>query len=282
MVRKIKIDRFKTQVRAFTERSLRETIRNKMVIFWCFGFPLFWYILTFFLFIKPHTPTKYLDLAKATNAISFGIFGALDVSMVGFSIDMADDLVNKRYRLYRALPVSPLADFFGRFFGGFIFSLGSFSFIMIAGYIHGAKIALRGWAAIPIVFVSLLFLCLFCVGVGLIIARGANDPRYANGISLTIMMILFFITGYNGITPNMFPGKTWLINYIPNSLATRLITYYLLDVNSFEGSPLTNRGEIAMPHGPLFLLLFFAYAIVLLIIATLIMDESFYKGEAGE
>lgn len=291
-----KLKPFATQAWSFMVRTLREAFRNKMTIFWDFAWPLFWYFLTFFLFIKPSIggnmtgKAKWIAIggAKITNAVSYGIFGALTIVLMGFSIIFAADIIEKRYRLYRALPVSPYADFLGRFLGGFLLTIASFTLTVGIGILHvrigkyGGEIEfLRGILAIPVILTSLLLLGLVCVGIALLIASVTNDPRHASGTSLTVLMILFFITGYNGIQPAMFPAEKWLINYIPTSLATRLILYYVYNLDPGKFSE-TGLAPPTMPHEPYFLLLLALYAVIFLGISLLLMEKRFYKGEVGE
>lgn len=291
-----KLRLFLTQTWTFIVRVLRETFRNKMALFWEFAWPLFWYFLTYFLFIKPGIQGDYsgkgkwlaLAGAKVTNAVSYGIFGALTIVLMGFSMMFAADIAEKRYRLYRALPVSPYADFLGRFLGGFVLTIVSLTLTIGVGFLHvrmgkyGEELEfLRGIIAIPIILTSLFLLGIICVGIALLIASVSTDPNYANGISLTILMLLFFITGYNGIQPAFFPGEEWLINYIPTSLATRMILYYVINTSGgyFERAGLAPP---VMPHESYFLLLLVVYALIFLGISLFLMERRFYKGEAGE
>ncbi|TXT67607.1 MAG: conserved membrane protein of unknown function [Promethearchaeota archaeon] len=270
-------NQFFKQVWAFADRSLREIIRNKMVLFWLFLWPILWFFLSVFLFIAPNTPPGIgLQIAIGTNAISMGIFASLTATMVGFSVDFAEDINLKRYRLYRSYPINPLADFLGRFLSGFIFGCISFSVIIIISFIMGARIMFNPILTIPIVILSLLLLSFLGMGVGLIIANISNDPNYAVGFSLVVLMLLFFITGYNGTVATMFPGPKWMLNFFPNSLATRLIALALIDFTDygFDNPPLSPP---TMPTNPLYIIVLLIYGIIFLLIGWFLMYKFQYQ-----
>lgn len=270
-------NQFLKQIWAFSDRSLREIIRNKMVLFWLFIWPILWFFLSVFLFIAPNTPGgEALGIAIGTNAISMGIFAVLTATMVGFSVDFAEDINLKRYRLYRSYPINPLADFLGRFLSGFIFGCISFGIIILIAFIMRGRIMFNPLLTLPITFLSLLLLSFLGMGVGLIIANSSNDPNYAVGFSLVILMLLFFLTGYNGTVPRMFPGPKSMLNFFPNSLATRLITLVLIDFSgvSFENSQLSPP---TMPTNPFYIFVLLIYGALFLFIGWLLMYKLQYK-----
>jgi ABC-2 type transport system permease protein len=267
---------FFNQIWAFADRSFREIVRNKMVLFWLFVWPLFWFFLSVFLFIAPYTPGgEALGVAIGINAISMGIFAVLTSTMVGFSIDFAEDINLKRYRLYRSYPIHPLADFLGRFFTGFIFGCLSFGIIIIIAYIIGARIMITLFS-IPVIVLSLLLLSFIGMGVGLIIANLSNNPSYAVGFSLVILMLLFFITGYNGTLTSMFPGPKWMLNIIPNSLATRIITLCLINFSGFRYED-ANVSPPSMPGSPLYIIILLVYGILFLLVGYILMRKYQYQ-----
>ncbi len=268
---------FFRQVWAFVIRSFREIIRNKMVLFWLFVWPLFWFFLSVFLFIAPYTPGgEAFGVAIGITAVSMGIFAVLTSTLVGFSIDFAEDINLKRYRLYRSYPINPLADFLGRFFTGFIFGCLSFGIIIIIAYFIGGRIMIHPLFSIPVILLSLLLLSFIGMGIGLIIANLTNNPNYAVGFSLVILMLLFFITGYNGTLTSMFPGPKWMLNIIPNSLATRIITLCLINFSGFRYED-ANVSPPDMPANPWFLIILLIYGILFLLVGYLLIRKYQYQ-----
>lgn len=268
---------FLRQVRAFTMRSLRELFRSKVALFWAIGWPIFWYALTMLLFL-PELDGEALAAAKASNAINFGMFGAFTVAVVIFSENISADLREKRYRKLRSMPISPFADLSGRFLAGYVMGLVSFLVLVGVGYAHGGSFAIEAVHSVPTVLVALFLFSVvgmaMAVGVVSVVDRG----EYVTAISTTAVLVLFFVTGFNGIQPATVPeGSRWVVNVLPNSLATRLSVHHLMDVGSDAG--LSPPG---LPAEPEYLLLLVGWAAGLVVVSALVMRGRVYAGEAGE
>lgn len=273
------------QVKSFAVRGIKELFRDKTALFWSIGWPIGWYFLTMALFIEvpEQVPAEQVDTVlasiKASNAISFGIFGAFTVSLVTFANNFTDDLEEKRYRKLRSLPISPSADLTGRFLAGTLLGLVSFCSVLVAGLLDGASFSPRSPISIPVTVLALLLFCLISMSVGVVLATVIQKGEYLTAISNTVLMILFFITGFNGTSPRMLPeGNRWIINVLPNSLATRMQMYYMTDF-SVEDTGLTPP---AVPNGAEHFALLVGSAVVLLLCSALVMRRTIYNGEGGE
>lgn len=113
------------------------------------------------------------------------------------------------------------------------------------------------------------------MSIALLISSFLENPRYSNSIALTLLMILFFITGYNGIQPSFFPaGNKVIINLLPNSLVGRLEIYHLIDID-FGKAGLTPP---VIPSQPKYLILLFGYFVFFIILALVFMKVQVYEG----
>jgi ABC-2 type transport system permease protein len=246
--------------------------------------PVFWYFLTMFVFI-PDEPAgvpesdipAVMASIKATNAISFGLFGAFTVSLVVFAQTFTDDLDSKRYRKLRSLPISPSADLAGRFTAGFALALLSFWSVIAVGSLHGASFAIRSALSIPIVIASLLLFCIIGMSVAVVLSTLIPKGEYLTAITNTVLLVLFFATGYNGVAPGDAPIRD-VLNYVPNALATRLQVYHLTDFDPELGGVVPPE----LPAAPRYLALLGLSALVFWGIALLTMRRSIYAGEGGE
>lgn len=266
-----------TQVRAFARRSLREQFWSRVALFWALGWPVLWYILTTRIFLAG-VPASGLGVAKTTVAVTVGLFGALTVSLVGFAQNLSTDLTEKRYRKLRSLPISPSADLFGRFLGGFALAAVSFVLVLLVGLIDGASYTLRP-LSVPVVAFSLVLFCVIGMAVATFIASIIDQGEYIVAITNVVLILAYFLTGFNGVTPQLLPASTrGMVNYVPNALAARLQVAFLV-------SPAEAHTAItppALPTDPRYLGLLVVYALVLAGLAAVVMHRHVYAGDAGE
>ncbi len=263
------------QMWAFIERSLREMRRSLAVLFWSMGFPSGFYLLTITVFLsQDQIPPGMLPTVKATIAIGYGMFGATIVCLSAFSQHLVTDLEEKRYAQFRSLPIRPSADLVGRLVAGELFGLLAFGVVLAVSIASGAQFTLRGFATIPIILVALVLANLFWLILALGIATLVRDARYANIISISVAMVGYFLTGYNGTSPSLFAGNPKLLNILPNTLAARIALYQLLDISNWKGGELAPP---AMPSDPTYLLLLAGYGIVMLAIGLVVVNRVLYQ-----
>ncbi|MFC6951308.1 ABC transporter permease [Halorubellus litoreus] len=274
------------QTKSFARRSLRELARSKVALFWAILWPVFWYFLTMVLFISEPQGVPEAELAavmadtKATNAISFGLFGAFTVTLVSFAQNFTADLEEKRYRKLRSLPVYPSADLTGRFLAGFVLALASFWSVIAVGYVDGASFDLHSVLSVPVVLASLLLFCIVGMSTAVVLSAVVTKGEYLTVITNTTLLVLFFSTGFNGVQPAMSPLADY-VNLVPNSLAARLQVYHLTDVH---GSAAASAGVTPpeLPADPVYLVVLLGFAVALWGVAVLTMRRAVYGGDAGE
>lgn len=268
------------QIRAFTWRYIRQLTRNKASIIFLVGWPTFWYILVSHLFFKPDAASAaVLADAKATYAVAFGGFGAFTVALNGFVGSFTSDLSSKRYRKFRSLPIHPHADLIGRFLAGFVLAQISYAFVLFVGFVDGASFTLRGPFSLPIVLLSLFVFCIVGIVVALVISATVPKPEYATTVAMAVLFVTFFVTGFNGANAAFFPGPTWILNYLPNTLTTRVQLHHLVADGSvtFQGLHASR-----LPSGSEFVLLLVGYAVSFLALGGWILKSLVYRRERGE
>ena len=261
------------QVKAFASRTLRELFHNRSAMFWGLGAPVFYYVL-----FGVVAGQAVAGRERAALAVSFAIFGIFGVALTTFATNLTADLKRKRYRKLRSLPVAPSADLLGRALGAFVLAIASFLVVLGAGLLTGASFALRSPFSVPVVVISLALFCLVGIAVAVLIASVLNEGEYVLGVTNLLLFGLFFLTGYNGISPSIVPESlTVLINYAPNSLATRLVLYHLTPVGS--NGPFSPP---ALPTDPVYLVVLAGYAVAIAAVASVVMHRYIYAGDGGE
>ena len=262
------------QTRAFAVSTLRELFRNRATVFWSVTFPAGFYLLTITLFVDTSTiPAGQVGLVKAVTAIGYGMFGALLVCLNAFSGRLIDDLDDGRYGQFRALPIAPTADLLGRMLAGALFVVVSFAVVIGVSVLTGAEYALRTpWS--PLV-VGVAFLAFAAIGmvVAVFLAIAVPDAKYANIIAMSVVMLSYFLTGYNGTLSGMFAADPALLNLLPNTLGTRIVAYHLLDASTWAGSSLAPP---AAPAGVGHLALLAGYAALALLAGGVGMSRLVY------
>lgn len=267
------------QARAFTERYYRQLTRNKGSMLFLVGWPALWYFLFSRLFLNGGAlDESMLSVVKASYAISFGMFGAFTVALNGFTTSFLGDIESKRYRKFRSLPIYPAADLAGRFASGFVLCCISYLSLLVIGYLDGAAFSIRGPLSIPVVVLSLFAFCAIGIIGALCLSTLVDSPQMATTVAMILLLLAFFVTGLNGIQANVFPGPTWVLNYLPNTLVTRIQLYHFVDVD--QG--ISNFDVGALPTSPTFLGLLVVYTVGLAGLGTLIMHKFVYGGSVGE
>lgn len=273
------------QTKAFALRNLRATLRTKATLIWGFGFPAFWYVLTSLLFLPSAGSiggTARLASVKGATAVALGLFGVLTVTLVTFVGGLTKDVERKRYRKLRSLPVAPSADFAGRFLAGLAVAAVSYAIVLVVGYLDGAAYALREPASILVVAGSLVLFSLVGVSVAVLVVWATSDTEVVVGIANAILLVTYFLTGYNGMSPGLLPERTrWIVNLAPNALAARLQVWHLTDTPASTDAP-GGIASVALPVGVEYVALLGAWALVLGVAATLVMRRGIYAGEGGE
>lgn len=265
------------QAGAFAERFVRELSRSWIGLFWTFGFPVMWYLLTVHLGLTPgpgDRPGSY----RAMLGISFGVFGAFTVTLVGFSGDLSGDIAAKRYRKFRSLPLRPSADLAGRFLAGLVLGLTAAMAMGIVAAIDGAMFAIPTVGGAAVTVAALTFFCLVGMVSGLGVSIVITDPRHATTVATGLLLAVFFATGYNGMVPSLFPLRSWWLNYLPNSLAARLIVLHLVPADW----PAAGLSPPTPPSAPVYLLLLAGYAVGLAAIAIVLVRAVVYRSDVGE
>ncbi|SDJ85395.1 ABC-type multidrug transport system, permease component [Halovenus aranensis] len=277
-----------TQTKAFALRNLRAMLRTKATIIWGFGFPAFWYFLTSLVFLPDAEEVggaATLADVKGSTAVSLGLFGVLTVTLVAFAGGLSADLTAKRYRKLRSLPVAPSADFAGRYLAGVAVAAVAYVLVLLVGLVDGAAYTLRGPGSIPVVVGSFLLFSLVGVSVAVLVTRLVEDSELVVGITNAILLVSFFLTGYNGTSPALLPEEShWLVNVAPNSLATRLQTWHLTEIPATTPAGVEQAGLTppALPVGLGFVALLTTWALVFGGAAAYLMDRAVYSGEGGE
>lgn len=226
------------QASAFAKRHLRVTARNKIAVALLAGYPVVWFISTLWLFVEDPEAA-----AVTAIGVGFGLFGALTATLAVFAGEFARDLQRDRYAKFRALPHAPSADLAGRFAAGTVVGSASYLATLVATYFAGGTF--EGWLSptvwVPVVLTLLAF-CLIATSLAILVGSAIPKPEYMTIFAVVVALIAFYTTGQNGIVPWMIVGDGQFVNWLPNSLATRLQIVGWIEAGGGEMDFLTPPG----------------------------------------
>ncbi len=255
-----------TQVRAFSERCLRE-VRNS------------WTMLSIVIGLPAGMQLLYGQRLEgisgemiASTAVGTGIFGAMYICLYIFGYQLAGDLEDRRYEAYRSMPIFPSADLSGRMLSGIVLAGSAFILTILAGVYTGASFELRGLMSIPIVFLAFVVTCVFWMVVAMPFILYAQNERVAEYAVPMIAIVGYIATGFNGANTELSPIDGEILNYLPNTLPTRLAIYHLVPGGA-ESSVLPPVSAV----GPEYVALLVGYGVLALAVGTVLLTTVLYR-----
>jgi len=223
------------QIMAIVEKSLKEFLRDKVVLFFTFAMPIF-FLLMF--------PIMWGGVQKE---IVPELKGGLSLTMITFLImvagqsDLSGSIASDRGRgLYlkiASMPIKPWTEGLGRTFGIWIFALIGSTLLLLIGVIYGAKFDGRFITVLECTGFVLL-IALASTGVGLIIASLIKGESAATHTGIAITLLTSFLGG-------MFLPYSML----PSTLQSFARGYPISSANALMVSLL--QGEELVGYNPL-------------------------------
>ena len=265
---------WRDQMLAFVIRYARELFRNKTVLFWTIAFPVGFYLLTITVFVDQQSiPAEILPYVKAGTAVTYGTFGAIIASLNSFGQQLAMDFEDRRYQLFRSLPIAPSADLAGRMIAGTALSLVAFGAVLAVAALTGGNFTIASPASLPIVLLAMVAFSVFWMVVAVLVTTAVKDARYASIVTVSMAMALYFLTGYNGGNPSAFQGPEALLNWLPNTLPTRLIADQIAAVPA----AFARSSALAPPDPVVGTGVLLAYAAVALVVGLAVVRRVVYQ-----
>ncbi|MFB1063544.1 ABC transporter permease [Natrinema sp. H-ect4] len=255
------------QASAFTRRNLQEVRNSGIMLLWVLAFPAIMYSL------QTVQGAETTATADASASIGIGVLGSMFVCLFVFGNQLATDLEDRRYVAYRSMPISPSAELTGRMTAGFVLAAGAFTATLVAGLATGASYGLRGPESIPIVLVAGVLTCLIWMVVAIPFVIAAGNKQVATLATTFVAITTFTLTGLNGAVPAQSVIDGPVLNYLPNTLPTRVLIAHLVPAESWTGLGIAPP---AMPTGPEFLALLAIYAALAVVAGTMLVNRMLY------
>ncbi len=182
-----------SQIMAIINKSLKEFLRDKVVLFFTFALPIF------FLTVMP------LMWGNVTNGMIAKFKGSLTIGMITLLImttgqaDLPGSIASDRERgLYlkiASMPIKPWKEVLGRIFGIWVLSLIGSILLLLIGILYGAKFNLGFIIGLECMGFCFL-IALTSTGIGLIIASLIKGESAATHAGVAITLLIGFLGGF--------------------------------------------------------------------------------------
>lgn len=225
------------QITATWNKTIKEFLRQKTVLFWTIGWPIIWVLIASFSFTAD-VPAEILGYTRGAISISMMVFALMTAGMANLPGNIAQDRERGLLTKVMSMPISPWRDFTGRILALLAFSGLSAMLVVAVGFACGASFLFRGIDfGAALVFVLLIFVG--SAGIGMLIGTFVKHVHGAimSGVGLTVVS-----AALSGVmTPYAYLPSV-LQNFAriyPISSANSAITYLLVGEEYAGYNPLS-------------------------------------------
>ena len=224
------------QIVATWNKTIKEFVRQKTVLFWTIGWPIIWVLIGSFSFTGD-APAETVAYTRGAISISMMVFGLMTAGMANIPGNIAQDRERGLLTKVMSMPVSPWRDYAGRILALLAFSVFSAMLVIAVGFVCGARFFFT-WTnfMVSLVFVLLIFIA--SAGIGMLIGTFVKHVHGAimSGVGLTVVSAALsgVMTPYTYL-PSVLQN---FARIYPISSANSAITFLMVG-EEYAGYPLT-------------------------------------------
>jgi ABC-type multidrug transport system permease subunit len=225
------------QIATTWNKTIKEFLRQKTVLFWTIGWPIIWVLIGSFSFTS-NVPSETLSYTKGAISISMMVFALMTAGMANLPGNIVQDRERGLLRKIMSMPISPWRDFTGRILALLTFSCLSAILVIMVGFVCGARFFFTGIDLLA----SLMFILLVFVGsagIGMLIGTFVKHVHGAimSGVGLTVVSAALsgVMTPYSYL-PSVLQS---FARIYPISSANSAITYLLIGEEYAGYNPLS-------------------------------------------
>ena len=225
------------QITATWNKTIKEFLRQKTVLFWTIGWPIIWVLIGSFSFTS-NVPSETLSYTKGAISISMMVFALMTAGMANLPGNIVQDRERGLLRKIMSMPISPWRDFTGRILALLAFSGLSAILVIMVGFVCGARFFFTGIDLLAsLVFILLVFVG--SAGIGMLIGTFVKHVHGAimSGVGLTVVSAALsgVMTPYSYL-PSILQS---FARIYPLSSANSAITYLLVGEEYAGYNPLS-------------------------------------------
>jgi ABC-2 type transport system permease protein len=175
------------QITATWNKTIKEFLRQKTVLFWTIGWPIIWVLIGSFSFTGD-APAEIVAYTRGAISISMMVFGLMTAGMANLPGNIAQDRERGLLTKVMSMPVSPWRDFTGRILALLAFSVLSALLVIAVGFACGARFFFTEIDFMEsLSFILLIFIA--SAGIGMLIGTFVKHVHGAimSGVGLTVV-----------------------------------------------------------------------------------------------
>ena len=256
-----------SQISASLNRTVKEFIREKAVLFWTIAWPIIWVLIGAFSFTGD-APEEFVPYVKGAITISMIVFALMMAGMTNLASSIASDRETGMLSKLISMPVNPWKDFTGRILAVAVFSVLAAALVTAVGFAVGARFPSTAIDVLSAIGFLLLVVCA-SAGIGLIIGTFIKHLQGAIMTGVGIAVITAAISGL--FAPySALPAPLQLFSrFYPVSSAGASATCVLLGEEMVGYNPLATS-QISLTIG---------LSLFLLILGIVLYSRLFWKSE---
>lgn len=225
------------RIQAIFERTVKEFVREKIVLFWTVAWPILWVLLGCSVFTGG-APKEVLPYVRGAVTIPMMIFALMMAGMANIPSSIGNDRERGLLSKLKSMPVHPWEDFLGRFLGLLVFSCAAVVLVGVVGYLVGARVS--GSAVDGVLSCGFLLVAMAAsAGIGMVIGTVIKSVQGATMTGVGISVVSAAVSGVMvpySILPEVLRGFARV--YPLSSVNSSVI--YLMIGEEFTGyNPLT-------------------------------------------
>jgi ABC-type multidrug transport system permease subunit len=225
------------QITATWNKTLKEFLRQKTVLFWTIVWPILWVLLGSFSFVHD-APNDILASTRGAITISMMVFALMTAGMANLPGNIAQDRERGLLTKLKSMPINPLRDFCGRILALLAFSSLSAIAVIFVGYLCGAQFSYTlVELLLALGFIGLIFIA--SAGIGLFLGTFIKHIHGAimTGVGLTVVSAA--VSGIMTPYANLPTVLQQFARLYPISSANSSVTYLLVGIEYSGYNPVT-------------------------------------------
>jgi ABC-2 type transport system permease protein len=225
------------QIQAIFTKTIKEFLREKVVLFWTVAWPILWVLLGSFAFTGGASQER-LPYIRGSVTIPMMVFALMIAGMANIPSSIGQDRERGLLSKLRSMPLSPWKDFLGRFFALLTFSVMAVILVGAVGYAAGARISgsfISGLESAGFLLVAVLA----SAGIGMLIGTFVKNVNGATMTGVGISVLSAAISGVM-IPYSILPGVLQGFSRVyPVSSVNSLVIYLMIGEESAGYNPMT-------------------------------------------
>jgi len=175
------------QILATWNKTIKEFLRQKTVLFWTIGWPIIWVLIGSFSFVGD-APAEIVAHTRGAVSISMMVFGLMTAGMANIPGNIAQDRERGLLTKIMSMPVSPWRDYAGRILALLAFSVFSAMLVIAVGFFCGARFFFT-WVDFVSALAFIILIFVASAGIGMLIGTFVKHVHGAimSGVGLTVV-----------------------------------------------------------------------------------------------